>query len=1858
MAKKIFLRDENNIKILPITRGELILDSSGKQAFRSNEFLATDSQPGLMSPADKQKLDTVAGNTVDTELSNTSTNPVQNKVLTQIINSIREKYLKSAVVSGNKVTITDQSNNTVEFVNSTYQIVTNAVDGLVPKYDAVDGTIDAQTTDWVLTNHNGTLGWYKLPVAAFSSSSVQLFIGAKSTSNNNNSNSATTNGNTYLKLFDNSTLKNQYNIKGTGLATVISDDSGTITINVPTSHNQASSDINSLAGYAKATAIAAIATSDSLNTALGKLELKADTTYELVKGAYDGDGTIENLAEILKVLEGISDTETIQAIVGKYLPLTGGMMSGNITFDVNRMIRWHQSDSYSISCPTGNDGAYLLLKAHNGITAKKRLSIYTNAESLPNTNYNLYTDGSLYANSGTFGSVNLGSGDLNFKGADPGDIAWYDADNKEKGRIYYDGTALALRHDAGTTYKILHTGNAYISNGTITINGVSITPLTSIPAHGIHWENFTKRATSSATWGTLTSAKGYTPIFWLDSVNGGGVAFSDYNGKTYLQIDGDYYANEGASLVLHTANYNSYAPTLTGTGASGTWGINISGTAANAETLDSIDSTGFLRYYNSNAAPSNVDVVNTPSYVWTVSTTGGTVATATKPSGIDNAWGVIHLHTHPGNYATQLGFGGTTGRMYMRNAYNTSTFGSWKALAFTSDIPTSLPADGGNADTVDGYHAASFAKYYADSAYNADTIDDGIHGGKLYGASVWPLNYYAFLSVGYSNYKMQFNARNNVLYFRAGTEDGLSTMPWVTIIHSGNIGSQSVNYATSAGSANTATSATSANYSRNLLGRNTLGTDYSAVAGNLIFAEWNTQGDNRWYLKADGYETRVGYANNSDKLDGIDSTGFLRQVVVANNTTNDFNTFGNMTLTGRVDPTTGASLVNAPWTGGGPAGGYGVLTYLFNGSGYGTQMAWGYNSNRIYIRNRYWGGSGVGSVWSTTWDSLALTSDIPTVTNYYWANVQISDKSNSSTSPTFANATTTGLLTVSTGGSHCGIKVGNNYINAINGELIIQNNTAIRFGDDAWDYDVWAGLKYVSSAKTIHLGIADRSIFSANNALGGGTLNLPGIRHISSELYNIKVGSVAQHTPSTSGWYTVAQVSGYFNYDIYITGGWHNGMPSTVRVNICNINGTSKITQLAGYVGGICSQIRLGKVSTDIWDVQVYIPTQPGTMGEQRCIFTGFGGLTVHHTSTLASTSYSATNTLAFGQISGISLTTDNYTSYLDSRYYTETESDGRFYPLAGSVNMSGDNKWIGSTMGGGTDYWRIGGYGSSDNGICKITIGDNSNDKFQIEIADYSGTTYIPLEVINTGINITGNATMTRGVVGGYNNTSYALSTASFICNSWIRTNGATGWYNEDYGGGWYMTDATWIRNYNSKPIYLSVSTYPSLVCNAQGGSEANIRFEIAGANKGYTGYKTGYGTFLWNSTAAKYVYIADNGYFYTQSYINVGAGNEKNASNPPYVWGVNGSDNFMRTYATSSLSVNYANSASYAHYLPTKYDGGQQTNPQTYFNNGIGLRVAMTGLSSKGTSYWSDTLWINGYSGGDVPNMCALHFNRDGTPRAFISTQSNQSSSYGTLYELITGYNIGSQSVNYATYSRYVYCTSGSYLNFQWSGQSGQPTWLFGSNDGANVYVWNPSNFSVNYANSAGSATKATQDGNGNTISSYYVTLSTDQTITGKKTFSNVILFSGNDSYGIRTATNNYVRIGESSYRFYQCYVTSYYATSGFYQDSDIRLKNIVQNVEVNLDDLAKLQKVYYTWKSGIDTNKHIGMIAQEVQKLYPELVNTDEETGYLSLSYDQLSVIALKAIDKLYAMIKDVQDENKHLKERLNQLENRIS
>ena len=89
------------------------------------------------------------------------------------------------------------------------------------------------------------------------------------------------------------------------------------------------------------------------------------------------------------------------------------------------------------------------------------------------------------------------------------------------------------------------------------------------------------------------------------------------------------------------------------------------------------------------------------------------------------------------------------------------------------------------------------------------------------------------------------------------------------------------------------------------------------------------------------------------------------------------------------------------------------------------------------------------------------------------------------------------------------------------------------------------------------------------------------------------------------------------------------------------------------------------------------------------------------------------------------------------------------------------------------------------------------------------------------------------------------------------------------------------------------------------------------------------------------------------------------------------------------------------------------------------------------------------------------------------------------------------GAQVTSAVSGANTLYNTSGNYATFNWAGQSGQPSWVWGSNDGANYYVWNPSNFSVNnsallagFAPSpgAGGNTVGVRDSGGNFYAGYF--------------------------------------------------------------------------------------------------------------------------------------------------------------------------
>ena len=106
---------------------------------------------------------------------------------------------------------------------------------------------------------------------------------------------------------------------------------------------------------------------------------------------------------------------------------------------------------------------------------------------------------------------------------------------------------------------------------------------------------------------------------------------------------------------------------------------------------------------------------------------------------------------------------------------------------------------------------------------------------------------------------------------------------------------------------------------------------------------------------------------------------------------------------------------------------------------------------------------------------------------------------------------------------------------------------------------------------------------------------------------------------------------------------------------------------------------------------------------------------------------------------------------------------------------------------------------------------------------------------------------------------------------------------------------------------------------------------------------------------------------------------------------------------------------------------------------------------------------------------------------------------------------------------------------------------------------------------------------------------------------------------------------------------------AKNGFFQTSDETLKDFHNDVQIDFEKLSLIPKKQFTWKSDEEKHIEIGTSAQEVRKLYPELVS-ENENGILSVAYDKLSIVALKAIDELYK-------KNQELERRIKELENKL-
>jgi hypothetical protein len=124
------------------------------------------------------------------------------------------------------------------------------------------------------------------------------------------------------------------------------------------------------------------------------------------------------------------------------------------------------------------------------------------------------------------------------------------------------------------------------------------------------------------------------------------------------------------------------------------------------------------------------------------------------------------------------------------------------------------------------------------------------------------------------------------------------------------------------------------------------------------------------------------------------------------------------------------------------------------------------------------------------------------------------------------------------------------------------------------------------------------------------------------------------------------------------------------------------------------------------------------------------------------------------------------------------------------------------------------------------------------------------------------------------------------------------------------------------------------------------------------------------------------------------------------------------------------------------------------------------------------------------------------------------------------------------------------------------------------------------------------------------------------------------------IQPGADNSISNGTSARRW-----SVVYAANGTIQTSDVRLKTNITNLQYGLKEVMQLQPVAYDWK---DNSGHkIGLIAQEVRKVVPEVVLGDETKENLGMNYAELVPVLINSVKELKTEITELQKQIAELK-----------
>ena len=157
----------------------------------------------------------------------------------------------------------------------------------------------------------------------------------------------------------------------------------------------------------------------------------------------------------------------------------------------------------------------------------------------------------------------------------------------------------------------------------------------------------------------------------------------------------------------------------------------------------------------------------------------------------------------------------------------------------------------------------------------------------------------------------------------------------------------------------------------------------------------------------------------------------------------------------------------------------------------------------------------------------------------------------------------------------------------------------------------------------------------------------------------------------------------------------------------------------------------------------------------------------------------------------------------------------------------------------------------------------------------------------------------------------------------------------------------------------------------------------------------------------------------------------------------------------------------------------------------------------------------------------------------------------------------------------------------------------------------------------------------------------------------------FTGDNKLGIGTLTPNYNLEVIGNARFSNIPSGTYTTNLGIDatgalvagSTSDIRLKTNISDLHDALETVMKLQGRYFNWKSEPDGTRKIGLIAQEVERVIPELVFTNKVDGYKGVQYPEMSAVLIEAIKEQQQIIESQQQQINDMQDRLQKLEQKL-